>query len=276
MEFGVSLTLAHHLSMTEALARVAAAGFRFVELPNGSSAVGTWWQRPVETRRALDAVGVTAWSTHAPGANNGTPDDAARQASIDAASSFFRPAAEAGVPAVVVHPNTPDGEAYTDAGFEASLARSTDSIAILAERAATAGVKLAVENCPMRHTPRPSGRIKDTLRMIDGLGDHVGICFDVGHSNANVDDPVEEIRTAGDRIFCIHIQDNDGLGEDQHLIPGEGTVDWPAVIDALREYAPDCTPNFEIGLKDTLTGADRDVDELLATLARIRDAWRDV
>ena len=273
MEFGISLTLAHGLSLADALAKVANAGFKFVELPNGSSEVGTWWQDPDRTRWALDGAEVTAWTTHAPGANNGTPDEAARQASVDAASSFFRPAVEVGVPVVVVHPNTPDGEDYTEAGFEASLARSIESIAILAERAEAAGVRLAVENLPMRHTPRPGGRIEDLLRMIDGLGNHVGICFDVGHSNANVDDPCDEIRVAGDRIFCVHIQDNDGLGQDQHLIPGEGTVNWPALIDALREHAPDCAPNFEIGLKDYLTGTDRDVDDLLATLARIRDEW---
>ena len=273
MEIGASLALAHHLPLAEALAKVAAAGFKHVELPNGASAVGTWWQTPDATRTALEAAGLTAWTTHAPGTNNGTPNDAARRESIDAASSFFGPAAEVGVPVVVVHPNTPDGEEYTEDGFEASLARSVDSLTILADRAKAAGVKLAVENLPLRHTPRPGGVIEDTLRMIDSLGDHVGICFDVGHSNANVADPADEVRTAGDRIFSVHIQDNDGLGDDQHLIPGEGTVDWSAVLDALRKHAPDCTPNFEIGLKDYLTGTERDVDELLTTLAALRKEW---
>ncbi|HUW55795.1 MAG TPA: sugar phosphate isomerase/epimerase, partial [Planctomycetota bacterium] len=68
-------------------------------------------------------------------------------------------------------------------------------------------------------------------------------------------------------IFCVHLQDNDGKGEDQHLIPGDGTVDWLAVIDALDRYAPASIRNFETGLEG------RDVDELLATLAALRKEW---
>ena len=267
MEIGTSLILTHHLPVAEGLAKVAAAGFRHVELPNGSSPIGLWWQDPVGIRKSLDAAGITAWTTHAPGTNNGTPDETARRESVDAASSFLQPAAEVGVPVVVVHPNTPEGEDYTEDGFEASLARSVDSLTILAKRAKDAGVKLAVENLPMRHTPRPGGVIQDTLRIIDGLGDHVGICFDVGHSNANVDDPVDEIRVAGERIFCAHIQDNDGLGEDQHLIPGEGTVNWPEVLSALDKYAPESVRNFEIA------PGELGPDGLLATLAALRKEW---
>ena len=267
MEYGLALPLVSRLPVDEALAKVSAAGFRQVELPNGDSPLGRWWQDPAGIRRALDAAGLVARTAHAPGVNNGTPDEAARLASVDAASTFFRPAAEAGVPVVVVHPNTPDGEVYTEEGFEASLARSVDSLTILAGRAKEADVKIAVENLPLRHTPRPGGRIEDTLRMIDALGDHVGICFDVGHSNANVDDPVSELRTAGERIFCVHIQDNDGLGQDQHLVPGDGTVDWSRLIEALAECAPNAYPNFEIGLGEW------NLDELLAKLAALRKEW---
>jgi sugar phosphate isomerase/epimerase len=230
---------------------------------------------PAGTRQLLAEAGLSAPTAHSPdsGWNNGDPDDAVRRASVDAASSVFDAAAEAGVGIVVVHPNAPGDRPFVASEFGPNFARSRASLAVLAERAARAGVKLAVENLPMRGTPRPGGRIEDTLRMIDGLGDHVGVCFDVGHSNANVDDPVTEIRTVGERIFCVHIQDNDGLGQDQHLVPGEGTVDWPRVIDALAECAPGGCPNFEIGLSDSRTGADRNVDELLATLATLRTRW---
>jgi len=273
MEFGISLALVKPLPVEESLAKIAAAGFKCVELTGGQGPIGLWWQNPNGFRKALDAAGLTARTAHSPGVNNGTPDEAARRASIDETSAIFQPAAEVGVEVIVVHPNTPDGEDYTEAGFEASLARSVESLTMLADRAKDAGVRLAVENLPMRHLPRPGGRIEDTLRMIDSLGNHVGICFDVGHSNANVDDPVAEIRTAGERIFCVHLQDNDGIGEDQHLIPGEGTVRWPEVVEALATHAPNAYPNFEIGLKDHRTGETRDIEAVLASLACIRTAW---
>ena len=227
MDIGVSLVFADEHPIADCLSKVASAGFKQVELGDYDNPSSRWWQDPLAMKRALAGAGLAARTVHSPGAgwNNGDPDEATRLASVDEASSIFRPSAEAGVE--VVHPNTPDGEEYTEEGFEASLARSVDSLTILAERAAEAGVKLAVENLPRRHTPRPGGFIVETLRMIDGLGDHVGICFDVGHSNANVPDPADEVRAAGDKILCVHIHDNDGIGGDQHLIPGEGTVTGP-------------------------------------------------
>ena len=275
MEIGLSLLFADEHPLADCLPKVASAGFRQVELSDFRHPLSRWWEDPLAMKRALADAGLAARTVHSPGAgwNNDAPDDATRLASIDAASSVFDAAREAGVEIAIVHPNTPDTHTFLAEEFEANFARAVDSLGVLAERAKDAGLRLAVENLPMRHLPRPGGRIEDTLRMIDGLGDHVGVCFDVGHSNANVDDPVAEIRAAGEKILCVHIQDNDGLGQDQHLIPGEGTVDWPAVIEALVTYAPDCTPNFEIGLKDYLTGTERDVDDLLATLAALRNQW---
>ena len=126
---------------------------------------------------------------------------------------------------------------------------------------------VCLEATPPLEAREPTDGQPDHTALRAGLGDHVGICFDVGHSNANVPDPVEEIRAAGENIFCVHIQDNDGKGEDQHLVPGEGTVNWPAVLAALDRYAPESIWNFEIALKD------RDLDELLATLAALRKEW---
>ena len=269
MEIGVSMLCADEHPIADCLPKVASAGFRQVELSDYRHPSSRWWEDPPAMKRALADAGLAARTVHSPGTgwNNGDPDDATRLASVDAASSFFGPAAEVGIDIVIVHPNAPVSYEFTQEGFEAGLARSVDSLGILAERAKDAGLRLAVENLPMRHTPRPSGVIGDTLRMIDSLGDHVGVCFDVGHSNANVADPTAEIRTAGERIFCVHLQDNDGKGEDQHLIPGDGTVDWLAVIDALDRYAPASIRNFETGLEG------RDVDELLATLAALRKEW---
>ena len=37
----------------------------------------------------------------------------------------------------------------------------------------------------------------------------------------------------GDRLVAFHLHDNDG-SEDQHLIPGEGKIDWRRVVAGLR------------------------------------------
>jgi len=149
----------------------------------------------------------------------------------------------------------------------ACMGRSRESLEELAHRAAGVGLKLAVENLPQRHSPRPGGPIADVLEIINGLGDHVGVCIDAGHSNANGLDPAEEVRLVGDKVFAVHIQDSDGLGEDQHLLPGKGTTDWRRFMEALDATAPGCVRTFEIGAKDG--GADR----LLAELTELRERW---
>jgi len=146
--------------------------------------------------------------------------------------------------------------------------RATESLTILAERAAAAGVRLAVENMPRRGTPRPGGSVAEVLAMIDGLGAHVGVCVDAGHANANGLDAAAEIRAAAGRVFAVHLQDNDGKGEDQHLLPGQGTIDWPATLAALERFAPDAAVNFEIGVQPAGAAA------TLAALADLRRTWK--
>jgi sugar phosphate isomerase/epimerase len=38
----------------------------------------------------------------------------------------------------------------------------------------------------------------------------------------------------GPLLVATHISDNDGSG-DQHRTPGNGQIDWPAVVEALRD-----------------------------------------
>jgi len=54
-----------------------------------------------------------------------------------------------------------------------------------------------------------------------------------------VGEPIAQVvQTLGDRIFHIHVDDNNGL-RDQHLIPGDGNFDFASFIAALREVSYD-------------------------------------
>lgn len=62
---------------------------------------------------------------------------------------------------------------------------------------------------------------------------NVGVCLDLGH--AHITPGVREaIVTLGKRIASVHIHDNHGV-RDEHLWPGEGTIDWPAAAEALKK-----------------------------------------
>jgi sugar phosphate isomerase/epimerase len=47
------------------------------------------------------------------------------------------------------------------------------------------------------------------------------------------EDTSAAISNLGDRLFHVHLSDNRGK-HDQHLIPGQGTFDFRALIQALR------------------------------------------
>ncbi len=61
----------------------------------------------------------------------------------------------------------------------------------------------------------------------------LGANLDIGHSQVIGESIPEMIQHLGDRIWNLHVEDIPGR-KHYHMIPGEGTLDWPAVRDALR------------------------------------------
>jgi sugar phosphate isomerase/epimerase len=90
------------------------------------------------------------------------------------------------------------------------------------------GVRLLVEN--LTSEPTTPEHLKIILEM--GHLDQVGVCLDLGHAHITVG-VAEAIATLGARIASVHVHDNHGL-KDEHLWPGEGSIDWPAAVEALK------------------------------------------
>lgn len=90
-------------------------------------------------------------------------------------------------------------------------------------------------------------------KELDNLDtEYKAFCLDTGHTNVAVGGgclPLPDfIRYFGSRIKMLHMHDNDGVN-DQHLIPGLGYINWPAVFDALDEIGYDGYYNYELALK---------------------------
>jgi sugar phosphate isomerase/epimerase len=69
----------------------------------------------------------------------------------------------------------------------------------------------------------------DALHVLQGVDSPaVRFCLDYGHSNmaANTSDFIEQLAPY---LAYVHIADNEGV-DDNHLAPGEGTVDWPVSL----------------------------------------------
>jgi sugar phosphate isomerase/epimerase len=92
------------------------------------------------------------------------------------------------------------------------------------------GVRLLVEN--LTSEPTTPEHLVTILDM--GHLTQVGVCLDIGHAHMTVG-VAEAISTLGARIASVHVHDNHGL-KDEHLWPGDGTIDWPAAVTALRAF----------------------------------------
>ena len=82
----------------------------------------------------------------------------------------------------------------------------------------------------------------ENLRMVGNLAylidryehcDNVRFCFDCGHEHCYTK-TVSMIDVFTNRICCTHIHDNMGK-EDEHLIPGDGIIDWDSFAAALKD-----------------------------------------
>lgn len=112
------------------------------------------------------------------------------------------------------------------------------------------GVKISLENMfgvderrgcfceDMFSNPQEYTQFYDSL----GNRDDFICCVDTGHSGIVGGDAGETIRTLGDRVKALHLNDNRYRGDD-HLIPLQGLIDWDDVTKALAEihYSGDFT-----------------------------------
>jgi sugar phosphate isomerase/epimerase len=109
------------------------------------------------------------------------------------------------------------------------------------------GVRLLVEN--LVSEPTTPEHLMTILEM--GHLPNVRVCLDMGHAHIN-QSVGEAIATLGDRIVSLHVHDNHGA-KDEHLWPGDGTIDWPAAAKALNGLAakPAAVLEISYALDDT-------------------------
>jgi sugar phosphate isomerase/epimerase len=114
------------------------------------------------------------------------------------------------------------------AAHEDALAALIENLEAIARYAAAQNIRIAVENLT-------SGYFSDLANLLalveDVDAENLGICIDTGHRNLH-GDPAQALRLVGDRLFTVHIHDNNGSSDD-HLLPLSGNIHWPTVLEAL-------------------------------------------
>ena len=154
------------------------------------------------------------------------PNSHHRMAAIGAILAAAAAVKQLGGSMVVVHPSDLERSRHHVA---ARLADCTSSLAILAENCRALGVTIAVES-PLPHLI--GGHPIEFEEILRPLDESVGVCLDTGHT-ALGRHWRRFVEVAGARLVHVHAHDNHGLRDD-HLPPGEGTIDWAEVRSTLE------------------------------------------
>ena len=252
--FGVSTRLYHGQRLSrDHLLEIAAHGFQAVELYatrthfdyHNVSAVGDLQQWLADAGLALHGI-------HAPTAESyvggrwGPPltlasaDAAMRARAVSEAEHALHIARRIPAAVFVVHLGLPRTQSSGPGDNSRDGARR--SVEELQRLAAPLGVKVAVEIIP-NELSRAGSLVHFIEHDLDA--EDVGVCLDFGHAHMD-GDLVDAIETVSGHLVSAHVHDNRGRTDD-HLVPFEGTIDWPAAMTAIQKVGYDRTLLFEIG-----------------------------
>ena len=166
-----------------------------------------------------------------------------------------------GIEYLVIHPlHKQNGEIITDDDTFVEL--NAQAIRPLLPIAAENGVTILSENLLWGSSIRP-----DVIARLVETVDHPNFswCFDTGHAHCS-GIPIAALRAIRTVPRSLHIQDNSGtLCKDEHLIPGDGTIDWKEFLDLLQEigYCGDLVLEAH---HQSLDAADGDRERILSEL----------
>jgi len=159
-----------------------------------------------------------------------TNDDRIRQDSLDYIKESIENAVQLGATSVLTVP----GRSLHGQGREDAWARMSDSLSIVADIAADAGVKIGVE-AVNHYVSDLVVNAEDALRLIKPLGrDNLGVVLDSGHIHLAGQSGVEEVHSLGPLLYQVHLNDNDGK-KHQGLVPGDGSFNYQPLLRTLNE-----------------------------------------
>jgi sugar phosphate isomerase/epimerase len=242
----ISTHLYHDERLTrDHLSEIASLGFEAIELfavrnhfpyddPAAIARLGGWLR---ETGLALHAVHAPIAETlvsgrWGPSFSTASSNPAERERAVREAVATLDLAGELGAGHVVVHLGLPSGQKPAASDNDREGARR--SLEQIVERRSSTRVNLAIEVIP-NAISAPAALVRLIEEDVDLEG--VGICLDFGHAFL-VGDVVDAIETISGHLLTTHVHDNHGR-DDEHLVPYEGGIDWPAALTAMQKIGYD-------------------------------------
>jgi sugar phosphate isomerase/epimerase len=215
----------------------------------------------------LAEAGLTLHSVHAPLGEGfsgrrwshplalASSDKVARLRAVGEAERALQIARRLPFNVLVTHLGVPRGDLSASTEHTRDAARR--SIEELQALANPLGVKVAVEVVP-NELSRAGSLVHFVERVVDAAG--VGICLDFGHAHMD-GDLVDTVEIVSEHLIAVDVHDNQGRTDD-HLVPFEGSIDWPAALTAVQKVGYDGTLMLELSARGPTK----------ATLARARQS----
>lgn len=251
--FGLSTHLYHNYRLSrEHFLEISAHGFQRVEV--FATRTHFDYQNPEEVanlQQWLAEAGLELHGVHAPigesfrGGRWGPPltlassETEIRARAMEETERALQIARRIPFAVLVVHIGLTRSQQRSAADNSRDAARR--SIDELGRIAAPLGVRLALEVIP-NELSRPASLVHFIETVLEDS--EVGICLDFGHAHMN-GDLVDAIETVSEHLVTTHVHDNRGRTDD-HLVPFDGTIDWPAALTAVQKVGYDGTFLLEI------------------------------
>jgi sugar phosphate isomerase/epimerase len=231
---GLSTGCFHQQSILTCLKAIKLGGFDLIEVcsvPGHLDYQNFGQVRDARTRiRELD---LKAQSFHAPFAAHidiSSPCDSIRKNALEEISVAAEAAAFLEATYFVIHPG-PEHEFGEDERHHIErLKHTTESLFQIAGHCRRLGIRCVLEN-KLPHLV--FSRIDDLVFILDAtVMTRAGICLDTGH--AHLARALESMVAVLAPFLCmVHAHDNRARA-DEHLPPGEGTIDWVRLTSGLK------------------------------------------
>lgn len=240
-----------------ALAKISSHGYDCIDFQGFVNVETDFFNLPLdefekavkEVRAVIEKNGLTVSQAHAPWrypVQDATPEG--RAFWTDAMKKAIFGTHTLGCPRFVVHPLMPYAD--TDEGADEVWALNEIFFAELADYAAQYGVTVCVENLPFPKYPMTT--VEQVCALVDKMKrDNLKVCLDTGHAAIFFGSDIgAAVRYIGARLEAVHIHDNMGK-TDEHLIPGDGIIDWDSFTAALKEIGFSGVVSLETSAKNS-------------------------
>ncbi len=233
---GLSTGCFYHRPIFDVLEEIRASNFHLLEVC--SFPLHLDYHQLGQVRRARDLLRhlqLQPFSFHAPFADAidiTALSPADRAHALHHLLTACEAAAEIGAQNVVLHPGPERSGRPPEAEFLTRMRYAAESLNIVAARCSQLGIPLVLENM-LPHLL--FGHINDMLYLLGSIRNcQVSTCLDTGHAFLGRELGLVIHKLHG-HLQLVHVNDNHGQRDD-HLPPGQGSIDWPWFLRELRRW----------------------------------------